>query len=120
MTGRDAPQECVLNSVDWYRSISRAHGLASAIDGQLAVVRALTDALEGPFTVKDSHSVLDLAPLGFRILFDAEWIRLAPSAVSAGEAERWRQLVTPDDLRRWEDAWRAHGSPASTQNYGVT
>lgn len=140
MTGRDARQECVLNNVDWYRSISRAHGLASAVedgvwtcrvsmppyhsnavtvsrtgvDGQLAVVRDLTDALEGPFTVKDSHSVLDLAPLGFRILFDAEWIRLAPGAVCAGDAEGWRRLVTPDDLRRFEDAWRAHGSPTTS------
>jgi hypothetical protein len=141
MTGPDARQECVHNSVDWYGSIARAHGLDSAIeDGvwtcrsamppyysnavtasraavgdQLAHIHELVDAVPPPFTVKDGYTALDLAPFGFRVLFDAQWIRLAHDAAGpAGErADRWHRLTAPDDLERWEDAWRAHGSPAT-------
>lgn len=143
MTGRDARQECVSNNVDWYRSISHAHGLASAVEdgvwtcravmppyysnavtvsrsgveAQLALVHELADAVAPPFTVKDSHALLDLAPLGFRVLFAAQWIRLAHDAATGGNADpaAWRRLTTPEDLERWEDAWRAHGSPATTR-----
>jgi len=144
MTGRDARQECVLNNVDLYRSVARAHGIEGAIehgvwtcrasmppyysnavtvspsriDAQIAHVRNLVDTVGHAFTVKDSHSLLDLAPLGFRVLFDAEWIRLegavATPAVN-GAAAGWRRLTTPEELERFEDAWRAHGSPATTR-----
>ena len=93
MTGRDARQECVSDNVDGYRSISHAHGFPSAVEdgvwtcravmppyysnavtvsrsgveAQLALVHELADAVAPPFTVKDSHALLDLAPLGFRV-----------------------------------------------------
>ena len=37
--------------------------------------------------------------------------------VTGGNADPagWRRLTTPEDLERWEDAWRAHGSPATTR-----
>ncbi len=144
MTGRDARRECVSNNVDWYGSVSRAHGLEGAIehgvwtcrasmppyysnavtvspsgsDAQLAHLRDLVDAVGHAFTVKDSHALLDLAPLGFRILFEAQWVRLAHDATTRGgedPASGWRRLATPEELERFEDAWRAHGSPATTR-----
>lgn len=144
MTGRDARRECVSNNVDWYRSVTRAHGLEGAIehgvwtcrasmpsyhsnavtvspsgtDAQLAHLHDLVDAVGHPFTVKDSHASLDLTPLGFRVLFEAQWIRLAHGAMtrgSEGPAGGWRRLTTPEELERFEDAWRAHGSPATTR-----
>ena len=78
----------------------------------------LVEAVGHPFTVKDSRAHLDLAPLGFRVLFDAEWIRLehdAPTHAGGLLAAGWRRLTTPDELARFEDAWRAHGSPATTR-----
>jgi hypothetical protein len=43
---------------------------------QLTAVRILRDAdLPGHWAVKDSFSTLDLAPLGFDLLFEAQWIR---------------------------------------------
>ena len=144
MTGRGARRECVSNNVDWYGSVTRAHGLegaiehgvwtcrtsmppyysnavtasASGIDAQLAHLHDLVDAVGHPFTVKDSHALLDLAPLGFRVLFEAQWIRLAHDAMTRGGADAaagWRRLTTPEELARFEDAWRAHGSPATTR-----
>lgn len=140
MAGPDARQACVSNSVDWYRSVSRAHGLGGAIengvwtcraamppyssnavtvsrsgmDAQLDVLRDLVGAVAPPFTVKDSHAHLDLAPLGFHVLFDAQWIRLAEGAVTE-VAGGWGRVTTPRELERWEEAWRAHGSPAATR-----
>ena len=37
--------------------------------------------------------------------------RRAASRTAAG----WRRLTTPEELVRFEDAWRAHGSPATTR-----
>ena len=43
---------------------------------QLTAVRILRDSnLPGHWAVKDSFSTLDLAPLGFDLLFEAQWIR---------------------------------------------
>ena len=144
MSERDARQDCVSNNVDWYRSVTRAHGVEGAIehgvwtcrdgmppyysnavtvsrsdvDAQVAHVRDLADAVPPPFTIKDSHALLDLAPLGFGVLFDAEWIRLeagAAPSVGDGAAAGWRSMTTPMELERFEEAWRAHGSPATTR-----
>jgi hypothetical protein len=90
----------------------------SGIDAQLDHVGNLVDTVGHAFTVKDSHSLLDLALLGFRVLFDAEWIRLERAAATPAvdsAAAGWRRLTTPEDLERFEDAWRAHGSPATTR-----
>jgi hypothetical protein len=143
MTGRDARQECVLNNVDWYRAVTRAHGLEgriehgvwtcrdlmppyysnavtvsrSGIDAQLAHAERLAGTLARPFTIKDSHSLLDLSPLGFHVLFEAQWIRLAARAVTPRRdlADGWRRVTQAEALERWEAAWGAHGSPPTTR-----
>jgi hypothetical protein len=57
---------------------------------QLAAVCELVDAGQlGSFAVKDSFASLDLAPLGFHVLFEATWLRLT----TIGE---------PEALRDWE------------------
>jgi hypothetical protein len=58
--------------------------------------------------VKDSFSVLDLAQLGFRELFRAEWIWRSDSLPisEAGPADvLWRTVETAVDLAAWEAAW---------------
>jgi hypothetical protein len=133
---------CVRNSVDWYDAIFHAHGLSGGIaDGlwsspdrpppyysnavtvapanvgaQLAALRALGAVLSPPWSVKDGFSLLDLEPLGFRPLFDAEWIWRAvtvPPPRDTGDVA-WRQVTTPAKLEAWEAAWRENGSPASS------
>lgn len=142
MTSREA-RLAASNSVDWYASMFRAHGRGGAVaDGiwtsraiappyysnavtlapeptitQLETLRGLAAALGRPFSVKDSFAVLDLAPLGLRPLFDAEWIRRDPSAPiprSENVDVRWRRVTMPRELSRWEAAWRANGSPAAS------
>ena len=130
---------CVRNSVDWYDAIFRSHGLSgriadglwsspdrpppyysnaatvtpSDVNAQVGAIRALGAVLGPTWSVKDSFSVLDLAPLGFGVLFDAEWIwRDAADPLPTGSGDiTWRQVTTAADLGRWEHAWRENGSP---------
>jgi len=130
---------CVLNSVHWYEAIFRTHRLSGSIaDGmwtslerpppyysnamtlspsgtraQVATLRRLGSVLDPPWSVKDSFSTLDLSPLGFRPLFDADWIWNEDPAVLTAErvSAAWRSVTTPTELERWEAAWRAGGSP---------
>jgi hypothetical protein len=130
---------CVRNNVHWYEAIFRTHGLSgtivdgvwlsrdgvppyysnamtivrSPIERQLVVLRDLASVVRGPWAIKDSFSALDLAPLGFDPLFDAQWIWRDPSAPSGDAGDvRWHQVTNTMELDRWESAWRDNGSPA--------
>jgi hypothetical protein len=62
--------------------------------------------------VKDSFSKLDLKPLGFTELFDAQRFARAPAPVPEnllGKASPWQQLSTGPELVAWEKAWREAG-----------
>jgi hypothetical protein len=75
---------------------------------QLAQLRALAAELKGPWSVKDSFSRLDLAPLGFRPLFQAAWLWCTPfqSPRSAGiPGLRWTRVGCEPELEEWESAW---------------
>lgn len=81
---------------------------------QLRRVREIDAALTGEYAVKDSFCALDLAPLGFRCLFEASWIfHSAPLASTAQDSDivRWTRLRTEQELLAWEVAW--HGLPGS-------
>ena len=135
---------CAFNSVHWYEAIFRVHGLSGtiangmwtsqgvappyysnavtlAVSGKAAQISTLRDlgtALGRPWSVKDSFAALDLAPLGFRPLFDAEWIWRPPlgSLASPGRHDtEWRRVRTPSELERWEAAWNENGSPAGSR-----
>ena len=136
------PAICVMNSLHWYEAIFRAHRLACAIadgmwtsrdrpppyysnavtlspsevEAQMATLQDLGSALGRRWSVKDSFSVLDLSRLGFRPLFDAEWIWLDASAPVLARSDLvWRRVTTPAELERWEDVWRENGSPAGSR-----
>lgn len=68
-------------------------------------------------SVKDSFSTLDLSSYGFRVLFDAEWIRLDAAIAAVGDPA-WRAVRHPGDFNRW-DAGAAFG-PALLDEPGVT
>src|ERR1700753_2324725 len=97
---------CVSNNTAWCDAVARAHGGETAFapthwsntrqsppfypnlitltpgdsEAQLATIRALAEsgALEEGWGVKDSFATLDLAPLGFEMLFAAQWLWRPP------------------------------------------
>lgn len=83
---------------------------------QLGVIQSLMESpLSGGWGVKDSFCTLDLAPLGFRPLFEAQWIWRDPEPTlknllpDAG----WTVIRTPAELARWEAGWRGpEGDPS--------
>jgi hypothetical protein len=57
-------------------------------------------------TIKDSFASLDLAPYGFRVLFDAQWIMSpAPPARAWSVPSDWTEFTDPGGLGFWEEAW---------------
>ena len=57
-------------------------------------------------TIKDSFASLDLAPEGFRVLFDAKWIASpAHPEKSWNFPPAWTRITDPDGLGLWEEAW---------------
>jgi hypothetical protein len=92
--------DAALNNAEWCDAVCRSHGLPTRFAGDvwvclrrspmfypdavtLAPAVAPADVLRDIDTsagcsVKDSFATLDLAPHGFEVLFEAEWIRLGP------------------------------------------
>jgi hypothetical protein len=66
---------------------------------------------EGAFAVKDSFASLDLAPLGYELLFDAQWIWRAPEPAVKSDEAAWRIVRDAETLARWEAAWRGDEPP---------
>jgi len=74
---------------------------------QVGLIRELIVQLPSAWAVKDSFASLDLAPLGFTLLFDAQWIVLPQekaSMLESGEL-RWEIVRSEDFLAEWERAW---------------
>ncbi|MFL5668777.1 MAG: hypothetical protein ACJ77U_05270 [Chloroflexota bacterium] len=137
MTGR--AEICVRNSLHWYEAIFRTHGLSgtsadgvwsshddvppyysnamtlnpSPVEPQIAALRELASTLDRAWAVKDSFATLDLGALGFKALFDAEWIWRDPTQAAETDAEgvAWRKVASAPVLAEWERAWRDNGSP---------
>jgi hypothetical protein len=75
-------------------------------DGSIHDLLARIDVGPG-CSIKDSFSVLDLVPHGFRALFDAEWMARPPAVARASTAsEGWTVVRGAKDFASWESAWR--------------
>jgi hypothetical protein len=131
------------NNAEWCDAVCRAHGnpgefhddiwlsrhpvprfypnagtLAEPSPRQLALIDELIAArLPSGCAVKDSFSMLDLEPRGFRILFDAEWIYLPVSRMkdigSTRASARWEIVRDDLALAEWESAWSRSAGDAS-------
>jgi hypothetical protein len=126
------------NNAAWCDSVCRAHGLGSEFREGLWLNRrpgpryypnaaSLTpdlagealraglselSGLSGDWGFKDSFHALDLAPLGFRPLFEAEWLYWpAGQAMPAAGDMRWTRVATAEALTAWEQAWAAGEEP---------
>uniref|UniRef100_A0AAU2JWV4 Uncharacterized protein n=1 Tax=Streptomyces sp. NBC_00049 TaxID=2903617 RepID=A0AAU2JWV4_9ACTN len=81
-------------------------------DASAAALVAAIDTGSPGCSVKDSFAVLDLAPAGFEVLFEAQWIhRPAGSPGSAGSLGavgsrlEWSEVSGAEELAAWEAAW---------------
>ena len=82
--------------------------LAPASEPALAAVRELEQTRPAAScAVKDSFAVLALEPLGFRLLFAAEWIARPALSRPSGQRSRagWLRVETESALSAWEAAW---------------
>jgi hypothetical protein len=133
------------NNADWCDIVCRSHGCHSDLhDGiwinrspgprfypnaqtlaernprQIELIKELVHAkLPAGWAVKDSFAALDLAPLGFTRLFEAQWIYMSsgtqPATVPAAPpALCWEIVRSASYLAEWESAWRDANSDANT------
>jgi hypothetical protein len=75
---------------------------------QCAAIAAVT--FEEEWGVKDSFATLDLAPLGFELLFDAVWLWRAPREDEAA-ASGWSRANNAVKLAAWERGFSAGEEP---------
>ncbi|WP_309144520.1 hypothetical protein [Streptomyces sp. BR123] len=77
-------------------------------DVPAAALAAALDTDSPGCSVKDSFAVLDLAPAGFEVLFEAQWIHRPADAAALGgtaPALAWSRVADAAELGRWEAAW---------------
>jgi hypothetical protein len=123
------------NNAEWCDILCRAHGVPGRFDADAWVdpqrtppyypdavtldpaavgkrILSRIDTITPGGSVKDSFANLDLAPFGFEILHEAEWIRRrpGPAPVAYDPAVRWMPLAGEAELPAWEEAWDADGA----------
>jgi hypothetical protein len=139
----DVWQAAAANNARWCDLIARSHELRTRSDGQAWTCQSRTpplypdavtlvpqlaapgllariDASPGG-SVKDSFGSLDLAPHGFRVLFEADWIARPADAgpVSAPDGASWERIGRPAELAQWEEAWRSGDGPVNLFRPGI-
>ena len=86
-----------------------------APEAQMRVVRSMLDGpLPRPWTIKDGFHDMDLALLGFEVLFQAEWVGLDAGTDVLDHEPRstWSAAVDDSGLLAWEAAWRVANADA--------
>ncbi|TXS55048.1 hypothetical protein [Streptomyces sp. t39] len=130
MTRDDRVELAARNNARWCHAMCLAHGLTGSFapdawtaarrtpplhpdavtltrGASAASVLARTDTAAPGASVKDSFAALDLAPAGFEVLFEAQWLhRPAHGDTGPGRAgPRWERVTTAGELAGWADAW---------------
>jgi hypothetical protein len=92
-------------------------------DGSEAQARRIREMVQAGlpdgWTEKDAFETLNLAELGFRILFEAEWIGLPHGkelTIRPLAGVAWQPVASDAGLVEWEAVWRS----AQTRTPGVT
>lgn len=84
---------------------------------QMGAIQSLIEAdPSSAFSVKDAFQCLDLAPLGFEVLFHATWIVWTPGTELPSGNDyplEWSVVADVDGLAKWELAWRASSAHAA-------
>jgi hypothetical protein len=116
------------NNAEWCAAVSRAHGVTGTFGPQAwsaptrtppyypdavtllpgadpsALAAGVDTAVPGA-TVKDSFADLDLAPEGFEVLFEAQWIQRPAGPPPAVPELAWRTVADAAALLDWASAW---------------
>jgi len=126
-------EQAIYNNAVWCDTVCRAHGrpgtfyeeiwinrnptprsypnavtLTQQTDQKARIQELIGAGLAGDWGIKDSFCSLALASLGFRVLFEAEWIcRTASLPRPEGDVAGmlWVRVDAPADLAAWESAW---------------
>ncbi|MDH4061831.1 MAG: hypothetical protein OEU94_13555 [Aquincola sp.] len=81
-----------------------------------ALLELISQNLDRPgFGLKDAFHCLELRPHGLIEYFSATWIwadTLRPASTIG-----WTRVTSPDDLLRWEAAWKDGGSPSDQRQF---
>jgi hypothetical protein len=123
---------CARNNADLYQAVFRAHNIADtrtpeawsssanappyysnfvalseASGTELSKqISKLKRELTPPFSVKDSFAKLEIAKLGFSILFEATWISRSVHRVVSNLPIQWKRVSSESDFARWQNAWQ--------------
>ncbi|MGW7082994.1 hypothetical protein ACWGH2_05785 [Streptomyces sp. NPDC054871] len=115
------------NNAEWCDAVCRAHGLAGEFGAgawssarrtpplypdavsltpevSAADLVARVDTASPGCSVKDSFACLDLEPMGFEVLFEAQWIHREAGTHAAAHLG-WEPLRSAESLPAWETAW---------------
>jgi hypothetical protein len=129
-------QQAAYNNARWCHTVCGAHGIPgefqnhlwlnrrpvprfypnavtlSGVEGlaeqQAALQTLIAEGTLDSLAVKDSFCALDLAPLGFHLLFEATWLWRAPTSpepIAEMNGIQWASVQQPAELARWETAW---------------
>jgi hypothetical protein len=123
------------NNAEWCDILCRTHGISGTFDADAwaaprrtppfypdavtldpaadeASILERIDTVAPDCSIKDSFATLDLAPFGFELVHEAEWIYRDPQAApSAGDPRaRWRPVEDDAELVAWEAAWDVDGA----------
>ncbi|MFC5956517.1 hypothetical protein ACFP51_19180 [Streptomyces pratens] len=116
------------NNAEWCAAMSRSHGLAGEFGAQAwaapsrtplyypdavtlvpnadrTALAARIDTTAPGASIKDSFADLDLAEVGFQLLFEAQWIHRPASTPAPASELDWNVAGDPDTLRAWALAW---------------
>ncbi|WP_039846855.1 hypothetical protein [Rhizobium gallicum] len=99
----------------FYPDVITLTGAGSAREQEEAIA-VLIRSRKGGWGVKDSYAALTLTPLGFEILFEAEWIGIEAVEIHAPKEQSltWKRITTAVELELWERAWGAGEPPQTT------
>ena len=116
------------NNAEWCAAMSRSHGLAGEFGAQSwaapsrtplyypdavtlvrgadrAALMSRIDTAAPGASVKDSFADLDLTEVGFRVLFEAQWIHRPASAPAPASVPVWNVVGDLGTLGAWALAW---------------
>lgn len=126
------------NNAEWCDLVCRAHGIpgdfstaawtaprrtppfypdAVSLSGA-ATAADLTEGIDlsAGASVKDSFGTLDLAPVGFGELFEADWVWMDPDDAPRWPigGRRWKILDDPTQLPGWQAVWSGGEEPSGS------
>jgi len=140
-------QQAAANNAAWCDAMLRSHGRATSTTphlwqtsgkpplyyphavtlggqchakAQYADIARMTETTQRAgrrLAIKDSFTSLDLAPLGYEVLFSADWLCLSAGTQVRPDtdvAATWQPVHSASDLQQWELAWHGAGQAPGT------